>query len=612
MKTADKAKTSAGSETDGKKTESDAATGSTPSTTRRIEISQGMTVGRASLLMAAMVALSRLTGFGRIMLTSYLYGRNATTDAYNAAFNIPDTISILIAGGALATGFVPVFTAFLSRGEEDAARRTFRAMLTLLGAAFGLLTLLLFALTFTPIGRAVALSQVRPDKVDLYFYLLRILLVGQFFFVLGGLFTGTLNALRLFWFAALQPVVFNLGIIAFGIVLPQFGMGIESQAWGALVGALIGSIFIQIPAVRRSGLSLLPLWDLRDEGVQRVLKSLLPIVFGLASGQIIALNLPRFLAGGLGEGDLTAIDNANRLMQLPLAIFASGPAIALYPTLSLLAAEGKMVELRDQIAAALRRTLLLTMLATALLIALREPIVRLLLEHGKFTRADTEATTNVLLWYSLGIVGLSAQQMLARGFYARSDTKPPIYMGLAAMAIFCAMGIIMTRSEQGASGLALAASVALSVLGVWMWFSLRSRLGGWDDGATISVLWKGTLAAGASYAAAVVVVHITTVLVAQNGFDSASTPALIKYAARLGVLALGTIAGAGTFLIAAKILRLALRGASATGDNHAEPPSRIFTEYRVPSREVKPVNDHVAARVQSTTKSKEPARALDE
>jgi peptidoglycan biosynthesis protein MviN/MurJ (putative lipid II flippase) len=88
-----------------------------------------------------------------------------------------------------------------------------------------------------------------------------------------------------------------------------------------------------------------------------------------------------------------------------------------------------------------------------------------LLEHGKFTRADTDATTNVLLWYSLGIVGLSAQQMLARGFYARSDTKPPIYMGLAAMAMFCALGVLMMRTEQGAAGLALAASLALTVLG---------------------------------------------------------------------------------------------------------------------------------------------------
>jgi putative peptidoglycan lipid II flippase len=361
---------------------------------------------------------------------------------------------------------------------------------------------------------------------------------------------------------------------------------------------------------------------LRDEGVQRVLKSLLPIVFGLASGQIIALNLPRFLAGGLGEGDLTAIDNANRLMQLPLAIFASGPAIALYPTLSLLAAEGKMDELRTQLASALQRTLLLTMLATALLIALREPIVRLLLEHGKFTRADTVATTNVLLWYSLGIVGLSAQQMLARGFYARSDTKPPIYMGLAAMAMFCALGVLM-RTDQGAPGLALAASIALSMLGAWMWISLRVRLGGWDDGATTKVLWKGALAAAATYAVAVAAAQTGGALSEMNGFDNATAPALVKAAARLGVLALGTVAGAGTFLIAAKVLRLPLRGASTNSgqrDATRENASRIFSEYRVPSSGASPSSasptsvtppSH-AEDANTYTPTKPPVRVLDE
>src|SRR4028119_803800 len=259
----------------------------------RLQISTAMTVGRASLLMALMVALSRITGFGRMMVTSHLYGRNAVTDAYSAAFNIPDTISILIAGGALATGFVPVFTEYLAQGQEEAARRTFRAMFTLLGVALGVLSLGLFVLTFTPWGRVLAARQVPdPSVVDLYLRLLRVLLVAQFFFVLGGMFTGTFNALRLFWYPALQPVVFNLGIIIFGIAGPKlFGMGIESQAWCALVGALIGSILLQVPVVWRNGVSLRPLWDLQDAGVRRVLKSLMPIVFGLASGQIIAANL---------------------------------------------------------------------------------------------------------------------------------------------------------------------------------------------------------------------------------------------------------------------------------------------------------------------------------
>ncbi|MDF2440750.1 MAG: putative peptidoglycan lipid flippase, partial [Abditibacteriota bacterium] len=349
-----------------------------------------MTVGRASLLLALMVAFSRLTGFGRMMVTSYFYGAGPVTDALYAAFNIPDTLSILIAGGALATGFVPVFTELLSRGETDRATRTFRAMWTLLGVSFGLITIVLFALTYSPWGALLAPQKVNEQTVALYLDLLRILLVAQFFFVLGGLFSGTLNALRQFWYFALQPVAFNIGIIIGGIVGPKyFGAGIECQAWGALAGALIGSIAIQIPAIWRNGLSLKPLWDTRDEGVQKVLSSLLPIVFGLASGQIIALILPRFFATGFVDGELTALDNANRLMQVPLAVLASGPAIALFPTLSLLSSQNNITELREQLASALRRTLVLCFLATALLVVIRLPLIRLLLEHGKFTPGDS-------------------------------------------------------------------------------------------------------------------------------------------------------------------------------------------------------------------------------
>jgi putative peptidoglycan lipid II flippase len=297
-------------------------------------ISAQMSVGRAALLLGAMVALSRLTGFGRMMVLSQLYGISPLTDAYNAAFNIPDALSILIAGGALATGFVPVFTALLERGQSEAAVRTFRAMWTLLLAAFGTLTLLLLAFSFTPFALKLAPEKVTPEVAQLYLHLLRILLVSTFFFVLGGLFAGTLNAMRHFWYFALQPVAFNGGIILFGIIGPKFfGAGIESQAWGALAGAFVGSILIQVPGLRRHGLSLCPLWDTRDAGVRQVLAGLGPIAFGLASGQIIALVLPRFFAASAQLGDLSALDYANRLVTVPLAVLASGPAIALFPTL---------------------------------------------------------------------------------------------------------------------------------------------------------------------------------------------------------------------------------------------------------------------------------------
>lgn len=511
------------------------------SSARRIEISQNLTLGRASLLMAAMVLLSRITGFGRMVVTANLYGRNALTDAYNAAFNIPDTISILIAGGALATGFVPVFTELVSRGDEEGARRTFRAMFTVLAASFGLITLALFALTFTGAGQQIALKQVQPQYVGLYLYILRVLLAAQFFFVVGGLFTGTLNALRLFWYAAVQPVVFNLGIIVFGIAGPKlWGAGIESQAWGALVGALIGSIFIQIPAVRRSGLSLAPLWDVRDAGVQRVLKSLAPIVFGLASGQVIALNLPRFLAGS-GTGAITAIDNANRIMQLPLAILASGPAIALFPTLALLAAQKDEIGLREQLTAALRRTLALTVLASALLLALGVPLVRVLLEHGRFSADDTDATARVLACYAVGLVALAAQQILARGFYAVGRTREPVTLGIAAMIAFALFGLVSNAFNGGAAGLALAASLAICALSLAMSASLKKALGGWDAGRTLSALWKSIVAGSAAYVAALGVVLVF-------GAHAASGHGAVKLLVNGALLSVAGVLGALAFV----------------------------------------------------------------
>lgn len=527
-------------------------------TERKLEISQKLTIGRAALLMAAMIGLSRLTGFGRMMLVSHLYATGPEAAVFEAAFNIPDTITILIAGGALATGFVPVFTEYLANGQQEAARRTFRAMWTLLGAAFGIITIALFAITWTSIGARLAPTSVGPQYVELYLKLLRILLAAQFFFVVGGLFSGTLNALRLFWYPALQPVMFNVGIIVFGIALPVlFDMGIESQAWGALVGAIVGSLLIQMPAVLRNGLSLKPLWDLHDAGVRRVLKSLLPIVFGLASGQIIALNLPRFFAYGLASTELPSIGYANRLMQVPLDLLASGPAIALFPTLALLYAQKNMGELRIQLTSGLRRTLALTILATALLAALRYPVIHFLLEHGDFTKVETKHVAPVLGCYALCIVGLAAQQVLARGFYAMGEVRIPIGVGIAAMGIFAVFTqIFPARGENGAVGLALAAAVAVNCLGFMMWFFLKGKLGGWDNGATLQTLWKSTVAGVVAYYGALFTASYLLRFITATGLDLPATAGVVKYAARGGVTAMAAIVGVVLFIVVGVILKL--------------------------------------------------------
>ncbi len=511
---------------------------STPHASRQLRINDATSVGRAGLILAAMIAVSRLTGFGRLIVTAYFFGSGPQTAAYLAAFNIPDTLAILISGGLLATGFVPVFTRLLTNGDSAGAQRTFRALLTLMMLGFGGVTLLLLALTFTPFGSLLAPDKVAPQYIALYLHILRILLVAQWLFVVGGVFAGTFNALRLFWFQALQPVFYNCGVIAFGILGAKYG--IEWQAWGALVGAFCGTVLMFVPAALRHGLSLQPLLDLRDEGVRRVAASFGPIVLGLASGQIIALNLPRAFAKWLPPSAFLSLDAANRLMQVPLDLLASSAAVALLPTLSRLYIEAKPLEMRAAFDAALAKNVRLMLFAAAMLIALAPYLVHLLLERGQFSARDAKETALVLQCYALCLPALGAQQLLARAFYASERGNDVVAIGAAAMVLFLVFGALsFPLNLRGGAGLALAAALSTSILSALLALKLRAQwgeIGGANLKRAAASGFASALLAGAVAAlVAAVCAHFFA------SFDTLATPQLLKF----GVRALVFAAGAG-------------------------------------------------------------------
>ena len=518
---------------------------------RELQINQITTVGRASLILALMIGLSRITGMGRTVVTSYFFGSGPQTDAYTAAFNIPDTLAILISGGLLATGFVPVFTRYLSQGETERARLTFRALLTLILVGFGGLTLVLFALTFTPAGTLLAPDKVGPQNIAKFLIILRILLVAQWLFVVGGVFSGTFNALRLFWFPALQPVFYNVGIIIGGVLGAK--IGIEYQAWGALGGAIVGTFVMLAPAARRHGLSLRPLWDLRDEGVRRVAASLLPIFMGLASGQIIALSLPRAFAKFLAIGSTTSLDYSNKLMQVPLDLLASSTAVALFPTISRLFIENKDDDLRETFDVALGKNLSAMLFAAAMTAVLAPSLVHLVFERGKFTADDARATTLALQCYALCLPALGAQQLLARGFFATERPNEPVSIGFLATVLFLIFGVIAIRFPlPGGASLALAAALSTSILSLLLWRSLKQHLN--LDGAAVGrALVRAVLVAIVSGAVAAVGVAIVGRFVAP--FDTDLTPQLVKLGARALVVAVGGGLGTGLWVLAGRTLK---------------------------------------------------------
>lgn len=445
---------------------------SSSSVSRPLRVNDKLSVGRASAILAGMIFLSRVAGFGRNLLTSHFYGTGPQAEAFNAAFAIPEVMSIVIAGGALATGFVPTFSAYLARDEHDEAKHTFASLLTLLGTFALLLTLVLIGLTYTPLVNALS-----PPKASatLYAQNLRLLLVAQGFFVVGGVFTGAFNSLRYFWLPALQPVFFNIGIIAFGLYGALSKGGVVWQSYGAIFGAIVGSLLIQAPVALRAGLPLKPTFDFTDEGVQKVLKALLPVFFGLASGRILTLSLPVVLAP-----DPTAIQNATRLAVLPLELIASGSAIAIFPTISQLAAQNNFEEIRRLLSDVMRRVLKRLAVATVGLLVLAYPLVFLLFKNGKFSGSAASLTAQVLMLAALALPGLGVQQILARGFYALGDTKTPTVAGIAAMVGFGVLAFVfrfLPAPLGGTLGVTLASTVATTVLAAVLWKGLEKKLG---------------------------------------------------------------------------------------------------------------------------------------
>jgi putative peptidoglycan lipid II flippase len=437
-----------------------------------LKINENLSVGKASAILAGMIFLSRLAGFGRNLLTSHFYGSGPEADAFNAAFAVPEMMSIVIAGGALATGFVPTFSAFLAKGEYEKAKHTFASLLSILFVFAAFVTLALIGLSYTPF---IGILAPASAPVELYASNLRLLLFAQFFFIIGGVFTGAFNSLRYFWMPALQPVFFNVGIIVFGLIgaltmgHTDPAKGVLWQSYGAIFGAIIGSILLQVPFALKAGLSLKPTFDWKDEGAQKVLRALIPVFFGLASGRILSLSLPVLLAP-----DPTSITNASRLAILPLELIASGSAIAIFPTISQLAAQGKFQDVSKQLGAVMRRVLKLISIATIGLIVVAPLLIKILFQHGKFSATDAELTAQVLRITALALPGLAVQQLLARGFYALNDTKTPTIAGIGAMTGFGVLSYLL--GGYGTIGITIASVISVTVLALVLWRGLEKRL----------------------------------------------------------------------------------------------------------------------------------------
>ncbi len=440
----------------------------------------------------------KLVGLLANMLLARAFGTSDQKAAFDAANRVSETLFNLVAGGALASAFIPTFTTLLSREQRDEAWRLASAISNL--ALLVLTALALLSAIFAPWVVTHLLARFDdPAQVSLTVELLRIQIASAVVFGLSGLVMGILNAHQRFLAPALAPAMYPLGII-FGVevLAKQLGMGIHGVAWGVVTGALL-HLLIQLPQLARApGRRYIPSLGLHLPAVREVLILMGPRLVGVA---VVQLNfwINTLVASQYPPG-LAAINYGFTLMMMPEAAIAQSIAIAALPTFSAQVAAGRREDMRHSLATTLRGVLLLSIPASIGLMLLRRPLVGLIYGDGAFTGESIDLVAWALLWYAAGLVGHCMVEIVSRAFYALHDTRTPVMVGVAAMSLNVALSLAfyqwfarMDLPPHG--GLALANTLATGLETAGLLVLMRRRLDGLHGGKILRAAGAGAAAA---------------------------------------------------------------------------------------------------------------------
>ncbi len=450
-------------------------------------------IARAAGTVMIAILLGQITGLIRGVVVANTFGASPQLDAFFAANRVSETLFLLIAGGALGSAFIPTFTGLLAKEEKDTAWRLAFSIASAVALTLSLLAALvaLFAPQVVRYALAPGLAA-DPRLFALTVSLLRIQLISPILFGIGGLIVGILNAHQIFLIPALTSALYQIGIIFGAVVLSPF-MGIHGLAWGVVIGAFL-YLAVQIPslfkllAAQRSLIT--GYWKLffnyRDSNFIQVVTLMGPRLIGVA---IVQLNfwVNTWLASQMAGGSVTGLYYGFSLMLMAQAVIAQSVAIAAMPTFSAQHALGQQDEMRASLAASIRGVILLAMPASLGLILLRVPIVSLLYQRGEFDARAVQIVAWALLWYAAGMLGHSIMEVLTRAFYAQHDTKTPVIIGTAAMALNILFSVMFARWFDSIGwmphgGLALANSLATALEASALFIVMRKRLRGIEGG----------------------------------------------------------------------------------------------------------------------------------
>jgi putative peptidoglycan lipid II flippase len=464
---------------------------------------------KAAGIIGLAVMCSRVLGLARDQLFAALFGVGGM-DAFLAAFRIPNLLRDLFAEGALSTAFVTTFTKTIARDGDGAAWRLANKVATLTLVVLGSISIV--GMIFSSQIVAAMAPGFPPVKAALTAELTTIMFPFIIMVSMAALVMGMLNAKSVFGMPAMASSFFNIGSIVGGAALgawidPHFG---PRALVGLAVGTLIGGALqfaVQVPSLSRLGFRYHPDFHWRDPGVSAILRLMGPSVIAASTTQINVL-INSIFASTLGEGAITWLAFAFRLMQLPLGLFGVALGTVTLPLLSRLVVAGHMAGFRSELARAMRLMFLLTIPSTIGLMVLAEPIMSVLYQHGKVDAYGAEQMAGALRFYAIGLAGYAALKVLVNAFYALDRRKTPMFVSFLAVALNLLFNWIFTfQLHWGHLGLAFSTGCVATCNFLLLYVLMYRQLHGLELGRMLVLVAKTTLAGAALAAVCAASVH---------------------------------------------------------------------------------------------------------
>src|SRR6202030_315614 len=409
----------------------------------------------ATLLLMAAITLSRVIGYIREAYIAYAFGAGQQTDAYVAAFTLPDWLNYIVAGGTASITFISIYTRFLAEKREQDAQKTFSIIITVMTTVLVAGTIL--AEIFTPQFAGWMFHGFTQEQMRRCVHLTRVLLPAQIFFYVGGVVSAVLLSHRLFLLPAFGPLIYNIFIIAGGVVAGR-QMGIASLAFGALAGSIAGPFLINAIGAARIGTGYKPSFDVKNPAFREWVKLSVPLMLGVSLVTADDWILRHYASSGVG--DITRLTFAKRLFAVPIAVLGQATGQASLPFFARLFNEKRLNEFAVTVNDSVYRVAAASLLASGWMMVAALPLIDLVYRRGKFIFADAQTSAVYFFWFSLSLALWSAQGLYARAFYAAGDTLTPI----AAVTIITTASLpiySLLFHRYGVIGLAFASDIGI-------------------------------------------------------------------------------------------------------------------------------------------------------